>query len=375
MIGTENGKLPLLAHDYRAILADHNGNSRAAAASIGMAKSTFNEKLRFLKVFDDLGSTQVSKDIADISKAIGSIEALHQQQHEAQMAMMSRLYAQQRELVVTSKALAPTASEATRAAPDWRNDSILLIPDLQAPYHHQDTLEYLAALQNAYGFERAVCLGDEIDQYSSSPYPKDPSMMKAEEEASATRAFFAQLHTLYPNLDLLTGNHGQRVLEQARKIGIPASAIQTERGYLFGTKSEDGETRFPDGIGSGWRWHSGLDIVLSTGEPLLLLHGDGPDEEDVGALVRKYKKSVAKAHLHSKFSLKIAVNKIGLTRFGIEAGCLVDKNSKAFSYRKAEPVIGCAGVLDGEPVLFRMPQRPDGRWTGRLPYEVKKRLH
>jgi hypothetical protein len=53
----------------------------------------------------------------------------------------------------------------------------------------------------------------------------------------------------------------------------------------------------------------------------------------------------------------------------MQVGCLVDKDSLAMAYAKnnlKRPIIGCAMIVEGIPLLIPLLLSKGGRWTGKL---------
>jgi hypothetical protein len=74
-------------------------------------------------------------------------------------------------------------------------------------------------------------------------------------------------------------------------------------------------------------------------------------------------------HHHGTFELLYHGTPESLN-WGLTIGCLIDDSSLAFAYNKntiKRPVIGCGGLVDGEPRLFPMPLKRGGRWNGVVP--------
>ncbi len=276
---------------------------------------------------------------------------------------------------VPASAVAPACvpvpePEVEWVPPTYRNDSVLVISDLHSPYEHPDALAFLSALQSAYQFERAICTGDEGDGHAISFHTSNPDLPSAGQETDAMRAYMAKLHAVFPVLDLMDSNHGSLIYRRQQDAGLPAAAMQSYRGFIFGERRKDGSTFFPGDIGSKWRWHSDMEIQLSNGERVLFAHGLAAN---VKLAAQKVGMSVVQGHYHSSYDCVSMQGPRGAARFGITGGCLINPDSYAFAYGKnlpPRPIIGCSGILDGLPVQFRMPLDARGRWTGRLPYGI-----
>ena len=67
--------------------------------------------------------------------------------------------------------------------------SILVIADQHAPYHHPDTLDFLAAIKRKYKPDCIVNIGDELDWHSISFHDKHPGLYGASHELTVASDF------------------------------------------------------------------------------------------------------------------------------------------------------------------------------------------
>jgi hypothetical protein len=89
---------------------------------------------------------------------------------------------------------------------------------------------------------------------------------------------------------------------------------------------------------------------------------------DVHKLAQSMGMSCVQGHYHSSYSIKYYGNSLGLY-YGLQVGCLIDKDSLAFRYNKTQrsrPIIGCAIILNGLPKLLPMVLNKSGKWIGKL---------
>ena len=76
--------------------------------------------------------------------------------------------------------------------------------------------------------------------------------------------------------------------------------------------------------------------------------------------------NVAVGHEHGQFKIGYAASSTRLY-WGMVAGCGIDRKSLAFAYgkhTKNKPILGCAVIMNGEPVLVPMVMDESGRWVG-----------
>ena len=102
------------------------------------------------------------------------------------------------------------------------NKRILVISDTHAPFHHPDTLKFLAAIKDKYGPDKVVHIGDEIDNHAMSYHDSDPDCFSAGDELVRAREIVWQMEELYPKVDVIESNHGSLWYRKAKTIGLRA---------------------------------------------------------------------------------------------------------------------------------------------------------
>lgn len=234
------------------------------------------------------------------------------------------------------------------------NFCILVIPDLHAPYHHPDSLDFLSAVADAFSPDTVVNLGDETDKHAMSFHDSDPNLDSAGMELQKSRDFLAGLHNLFPEMKLCHSNHGSMAFRKAKSHGIPVEYLRTYREVLF-----------PNGGGEGWDWAYEHILDLPDGSKAMFKHQPSGDPT---ANAAHEGVNLITGHLHAKFCINYAANSERLY-WSLQSGCLVDNKSLAFAYGKDfkfKPVIGCSVILDSIPFLVPMRMNEDGRWIGSL---------
>ena len=230
------------------------------------------------------------------------------------------------------------------------NKSILIISDTHIPYHHKDLLPFLKAIKKKCKPDRVVHIGDEVDKHAMSMHDSDPDLPSAGDELKQSLPIIKQLENLFPDMDILDSNHGSLVYRRALKHGIPKAYLRHYNEFLE--------------VGKGWKWHD--DLTLDTpGGPVYFCHGK---VADVLKLAQSMGMSCVQGHYHSSYSIKYYGNSLGLY-FGLQVGCLIDKDSLAFRYNKtqrARPIIGLGMIIDGLPKLIPMVLNKNGRWIGKI---------
>jgi len=229
------------------------------------------------------------------------------------------------------------------------NDRILLISDLHIPYHHKDALQFLQHLKDKYQPTRVICLGDELDKHALSYHDSDPDLPSAGDELRRSTPVIKELFKMFPVMDVLESNHGSLVWRKAKTHGVPRHYLKSYNEVL--------------GVDEGWQWHFDMTIKLPTGNYCYLHHGKSAD---VLKLSQQMGMSAVQGHFHEKFKIDYWGNPLGLF-WGLQAGCLIDDSSLAFSYNNVNikrPLVGTAAIIDGKPVLEPMVLDKNGDWTG-----------
>lgn len=232
------------------------------------------------------------------------------------------------------------------------NQRILLISDMHAPFQHPDTIKFLEALKNKYTPTRVICLGDEIDQHNMSFHDSDPNLPGPADELLMAIAALQPVYKLFPEMDVLDSNHGSMLYRKGKHHGIARKFLR-EYGEVIDAPK-------------GWKWHHELIIDLPSGNKCFFHHGLS---KDVMKIVMLRGLCVVQGHYHTEFCIGYIGNPAHLL-WGMNIGCLIDKQSLAFAYDNANvgrPVIGTGGIIDGQPRLFPMLLNRKGRWGGVVP--------
>lgn len=227
------------------------------------------------------------------------------------------------------------------------NSRILFISDLHIPYHHPDSFDFLRYLKDKYKPTRVICLGDELDKHSLSYHESDPDLYSAGHELEVSIAFIQELEEIFPKMDILESNHGSLVWRKAKTNGIPKHYIKSYNDVL--------------GVGKDWQWHFDLTLNLPDGTQCYVHHGKA---SDVLKLSQQMGMSAVQGHYHTDLGARFWANPNGLY-FGMQCGCLIDRESYAFAYSNVnikKQLIGTGLIIDSLPVIEPMVLSPDGRW-------------
>jgi hypothetical protein len=228
-------------------------------------------------------------------------------------------------------------------------ETTLVISDTQSPFHHKDSIRFLAHLKKKHKPTYVVHIGDEVDMHALSDYDADPDGYSAGHELKEAMKFMRLLYKLFPNVLVVTSNHTARPLKRAFKAGIPQAYIKDYSEFLEAPP--------------GWEW---ADSYVIDG--ILYEHGEGIPTGTTGAkrCLERNGRSTVHGHLHSGAGVNWYATKEQL-HFVMNVGCLIDNNAYAFKYGKHainKPVIGAGVVINGLPSFEPMLLNKRGRWIG-----------
>ena len=232
---------------------------------------------------------------------------------------------------------------------------VLVLGDIHAPYHHQDTLSFIHEMAKNFGYDPenprhlTVSIGDEADGHGWSFHDKDPALHSPGEEFRQARTFFKLLERLMPNLVVLESNHGSLHIRKQKHHGLP-------RGFF---KDYNEAWDVP-----GWTWVYDLTVKLSNGSHTYFHHGLSTNVLKVSQSMGM---NVVQGHHHQLFGVQYWRNSFD-TFWGAQTGCLIDHESLAFAYGKnnlKKPLLGSLAIVKGYPIPVPMVLK-NGRWLGRL---------
>ncbi len=215
---------------------------------------------------------------------------------------------------------------------------IMCLPDLHAPFHHKDALDFLRDIKKEVKPDKIVCMGDEIDAHGWSVHDRNPDAPGQGEELKQAISFLRRVYKIFPEADVCTSNHTMRAYRKAIRCGLPSAYMRDTHEVL---ESPTGWT---------WRDHWVIDDVVFK-------HGEGYSGQNaaLNAAVRHRAKTVI-GHVHSWAGIQYHANEFN-TIWGMNVGCLVDSGSLAMAYAKEIPnkqVLGTGAIIDGEPHFFPM---------------------
>lgn len=229
---------------------------------------------------------------------------------------------------------------------------VLIQPDLQAPFHHQDSIPFLLTVNDKYKCNEWVNIGDEIDFSGlSSSFIPDPNGMGFQQEFHESLSFLRELYRIWPKMKVCVSNHTIRPFKKAFNAGLPSVFLKSYREFLEAP--------------SGWEWRDDWEI-----DGVLYIHGEGFSGQYAHIkAAEKHRQSVTIGHIHSFAGINFINNRKNDLIFGMNVGCLIDMKSYAFNYGKHfpnKPTLGCAVVIDGVPTFIPMILNSKDRWIGKI---------
>lgn len=228
---------------------------------------------------------------------------------------------------------------------------MLCIGDLHFPYCHVDTFRFLKAIKKMFKPDRVISIGDEIDAHSFSFHDSDPDALSPGDELGAAQGYIKELERLFPKLDILESNHGSLFYRKQKAAGLPRAIFKSYNEIY--------------NVSKDWKWHKSLTIKLSDGKHCFFHHGKSAD---VMRTSMSLGMSHVAGHYHEKMGVQLWANSLGLY-FAAQTGCLVDDDSLAMEYNKANlkrPLIGSLIIIEGQVRLLPMILDGRGRWIGKI---------
>jgi hypothetical protein len=229
---------------------------------------------------------------------------------------------------------------------------VLAVGDLHLPFIHKDALAFLEAVRDEYSPDHVVQMGDFMDSHAISYHETDPDGMSAGQELEMMKVFARRFFELFPDGDMIEGNHTRLPFRKALSSGLPRGMIRSLEEIMG----------LPE---SSWTLHDRLTldgVIYEHGESLSGLYAHV-------AHAKNNMRSTVIGHLHSLFGVQYAANDDMLI-FGVAAGCLIDHKSYAMAYGKRfarKPILGVTIIDDGLQVIsIPMQLSQKGDWTGKL---------
>lgn len=229
-------------------------------------------------------------------------------------------------------------------------ETVLIIPDTQLPFDHADSVDFLTAVKAIVKPSRVIHIGDFFDLHALSMYTRNPDGRSAGDELEEALKRAKEYYKLFPNCQMIAGNHDVRIYKRAAEAGIPKAYLKDYTEWLKAPK--------------GWSVHDKVEI-----DSVLYIHGEGFSGANghTSAAIRNMQ-SVVIGHLHAHAGISYVASHRALC-FGMNVGCLINTKAYAFEYGKHlpnKPILSCGIVERGVPRLIPMLLNAKGRWVGSI---------
>lgn len=223
---------------------------------------------------------------------------------------------------------------------------VLVFSDVHAPFQHKDALDFLRDTYVRYNCKSVVCAGDLRDTHRGSRHTPEVDAMNAVEEYEEYLKFAGKLMKLFPKGNFVGGNHDFIVHRQLKELGIPTNVLKKPNELL--------------GLTNKWVVHDHY-YVIAFGEKnkVLVEHGMGSSGMN-GAINMALAKRISyvQGHTHSYGGVTYRQNHDSCL-FGLNTGCLCDKDSYAQrygKYNKFNGTTGCGVVFSATDAIFEKMQ-------------------
>lgn len=235
-----------------------------------------------------------------------------------------------------------------RVVKQYENNRVLCISDMHQPYTHPDNNAFLAAIKKKYKPDRIICLGDEIDSHGLSFHNSDADLFSAGHELQQSIEALQPVYEMFPNMELVSSNHGDMVYRKGKHHGIPRKYLRDYGEVLEAPK--------------GWTWHKDLVIPLPNRQSVYFHHGLSKNGLKLALSLGM---AVVQGHFHTEFNIQYTASPEKLF-WSMQVGCMIDDDALAFEYNKTtmgRPILGHGIIIDGHPKLLPMVLLPGGRWN------------
>ena len=218
-------------------------------------------------------------------------------------------------------------------------DRVLVFSCTHAPAMRDDFIPFLQSIYKKHNCTRVVHLGDLVDWHAISFHESDPSLPSPSEEFTAALRQVRELHSAFPVLDYMIGNHDALPDRQARRLGLPSEVMKDFQSLW----ELDGWTIHPR-FARLW-----IDNVQYR-------HGDmgkgGMNAAKANAMAEFC--SLVQGHLHAQAGVTYHANEQSCV-FGLSVGCGVAHSHPAMNYGRvytAKPIVGCGVVYNDKFAVF-----------------------
>jgi metallophosphoesterase superfamily enzyme len=226
-------------------------------------------------------------------------------------------------------------------------ETVLVLPDMQAPYHHKDALAFLCFVRDKYKPTRVVCIGDSVDFHRLAKFSPVADAPGPKQEHDEAKKFLHALYNEFPAAQEVASNHNVRYAKRASDAGLPSAFLKSYSEIMEHPK--------------GWSIHDYVEI-----DGVMYEHGDRfGGSAGTRQSIASNGQSTVFGHHHSHAGIQYAANRKRL-QWAMNVGCLVDHKSYGMAYARvarAYQTLGTGVVVRGVPHFEPMRLAKSGRWT------------
>lgn len=209
---------------------------------------------------------------------------------------------------------------------------VLVIPDLHLPFEKDRALSFCKAIYKRFNCNKVICTGDMLDIHQISRHVSEPDSIGAMEELALAKKKIRQWAKAFPKMIITIGNHDAIPKRQAKEVGLPSA-------YLRDLKDVYGMPR-------GWQLKRN-----HIEDNVYYVHNAGSGKYAAINKAKDLSMSVVCGHTHRHGGVIYFTNPFKIF-FGMNVGCLIDKDAYAMRYNNNEPSLGCGVVIDGHEAFF-----------------------
>lgn len=217
--------------------------------------------------------------------------------------------------------------------------TIVAIPDLHSPFIHKGCVDFIFKIIRSFQPQYIVVLGDAVDFYSLSRFPRSHFMTPTDEYIQGRKCLeeiFGYIKKISPKseIHLIMGNHDMRALKKTQELSPELE--------MFVSKGIKEYFTFPEVI-THHDYREPLEI-----DGILFVHGW---LSGIGKHCQYFKRSVVHGHTH-KASIYYETTYEGNVIFEADSGFAADPSAKVMGYYPSKynkSVLGCTLITDGRP--------------------------
>ena len=223
-----------------------------------------------------------------------------------------------------------------------KEERVLVIGDTHCPGMLEDYPDFLWETYKSWGCNRVVHIGDVVDLHGLSYHQKEFGMPSLENEIEQAKSQLKRLYKMFPDVDVMTGNHDSLTRRKAADVGIPSGMLREQSDYW-----ELPKWKFHD----RYSWMNVDGVLYGHGEA-----GGGGKTPALNQAIQQFN-SVVIGHFHACFGVHWTAN-LKECIFGMSVGTGMDWKYMGANYGRKfakKPIIGCGVVIEGcHPYVERM---------------------